>query len=369
MENYYADERVLLALEKSNEGLMDILTFIKETKFEIQDNLGFDVLWDNVSGGRQCTFIGTLLLEWFGYEGAGRKMKQSFLILLESNEIPYQEVGYQDPLLEDFPEIQEEIKKLAPMHLARKKWLLMEPKNFKEAIMCLTTKRSKEIRKYYLLLEELVQLYGAYTHKFRENQLKVQLQAKDKELEDRDRHVLLLKDLLVDDTKREKLQVIYISTSQNYAKQNRSKPGGVDKEGLLRGRLSTYNSRSAKGDEWYFYEWFLVADYRQVESRLKDVLGRFRDKKNKEMYVLHLSHMTHVVKYLCDHYNDEVDEVNSKLAEFIAGFDSHILRPLVPLLLWSKVRDGPTDHPYLNLSLYLYLHPPFNNHLHPKKPY
>jgi len=234
------------------------------------------------------------------------------------------------------------------MHLARKKWLLMEPKNFKEAIMCLTTKRSKEIRKYYLLLEELVQLYGAYTHKFRENQLKVQLQAKDKELEDRDRHVLLLKDLLVDDTKREKLQVIYISTSQNYAKQNRSKPGGVDKEGLLRGRLSTYNSRSAKGDEWYFYEWFLVADYRQVESRLKDVLGRFRDKKNKEMYVLHLSHMTHVVKYLCDHYNDEVDEVNSKLAEFIAGFDSHILRPLVPEpkplpLPTSTVQQPPTS--------------------------
>jgi hypothetical protein len=92
-------------------------------------------------------------------------------------------------------------------------------------------------------------------------------------------HVLLLKDLLIDDTKRERLQVVYISTSQNYARQNRSKPGGVEKEALLRSRLSTYNSRSAKGDEWYFYEWYFVADYRQ--SRLKDVLGRFRDKKNK----------------------------------------------------------------------------------------
>ena len=44
-------------------------------------------------------------------------------------------------------------------------------KNFKEAIMSLTTKRSKEIRKYYLLLEELVQLYGAYTHQFKDRQL------------------------------------------------------------------------------------------------------------------------------------------------------------------------------------------------------
>jgi hypothetical protein len=52
MENYYNDKRVLLALEKSGEELMDILTFIKEINFEIQDNLGFDVLWDSL-GGRQ----------------------------------------------------------------------------------------------------------------------------------------------------------------------------------------------------------------------------------------------------------------------------------------------------------------------------
>ena len=291
MENYYDDERVLSALEKSVE-LMDILTFVREVEFEIQDNLGFDVLWDSMSGGRRCTNVGTSLLEWFGYDGIERKKKQSFVTILDSNEIPYQEVGYQDPLLEDFPEIQEEIGQMRPIDKPRKKWLLMEPDNFKEAIMCLTTKRSKEIRKYYLLLEKLVQLYGAYTHKFRETQLKVQLEAKDKELEDRNRHVLLLKDLLIDDTKRVKTQVVYISTSENYAMQNRSKPGGVDRLELLRSRLSTYNSRSAKGDEWFFFEWFMVADYHQVESRLKDVLSRFRDKKNKEMYVLHLSHTT-----------------------------------------------------------------------------
>ena len=40
MENYYLDDRVLLALEKSSE-LMDILTFVKEVEFEIKDNLGF----------------------------------------------------------------------------------------------------------------------------------------------------------------------------------------------------------------------------------------------------------------------------------------------------------------------------------------
>ena len=68
MENYYADERILLALEKSPEELMDILTFIREVNFEIRDNLGFDVLWDSMSG-KQFTNVGELLLKWMGYEG------------------------------------------------------------------------------------------------------------------------------------------------------------------------------------------------------------------------------------------------------------------------------------------------------------
>jgi MSV199 domain len=124
------------------------------------------------------------------------------------------------------------------MNRSTKRWLIMEPDSFKEAIMCLTTKRSKEIRKYYLQLEKLVQLYGAYTHQFKENQLKVTS--------------FLLKDLLVDDQKREKTQVVYIATSRNYAMQNRFKPGGVESIEKLTSRFSTYNSRSAAGDEWYY---------------------------------------------------------------------------------------------------------------------
>jgi len=172
MENYYNNNRVLLALEKSSEELMDILTFIKEVNFEIKDNIGFDVLWDSLNGQR-CIYIYASLFEWLGYEGVGKLQKQAFINLLDRNNIEYMEIGYQDPLIEQFPKIQEEVDRMRPVDKPRKRWLLMEPDNFKEAIMCLTTKRSKEIRKYYLQLEKLVQLYGAYTHKFKESQLKV----------------------------------------------------------------------------------------------------------------------------------------------------------------------------------------------------
>ena len=37
-----------------------------------------------------------------------------------------------------------------------------------------------------------------------------------------------------------------------------------------------------------------------------------------------------MVKYLCEHYNEEVDEVNAKLTEFISNLHPHHLRPIVP---------------------------------------
>jgi hypothetical protein len=319
MENYYTDDRVLLALEKSSE-LMDILTFIKEVNFEIKDNLGFDVLWDSMTKSRYIN-IDTSLLSWLGYDML--KQKQAFMKLLDTNDIAYQEIDYKNPLVEQFQEILQDISDMRSIDRPRKLWLIMEAKDFKEAVMCLATKRSKEIRKYYLLLEELVQLYGAYTTQFKNKQLKDQIQ-------DKNDHILLLKDLLVDDQKREKTQVVYIATSRNYAKQNRFKPGGVESIEKLPSRFSTYNSRSAAGDEWYYSDTFLVADYRQIESRLKDLLGRFRDKKSKEIYTLHYTNIKYIVGYLCNHYNDEVDDVNSKLTDFISNLDAHHLRPYIP---------------------------------------
>jgi len=335
----------MVNIDLNQETMVDIFTFIKNKNVNIDVNSSwFQELWYPLSKKRGI-LGSTPLFEWMGYEGEYKLQKQRFKKLLDNNNIPYEEIDHKDQRFLEHPSMKRElVKRINEGNLVQKRWIVMDVRNFKKAVMRLNTKNSEMIRDYYLNLEEACFEYAEYQATWLKNKAEKELsknrsllaikdnelKAKDKELEDRNKHVLLLKDLLVDDTKREKLQVVYISTSRNYAMQNRSKPGGVDREGLLRSRLSTYNSRSAVGDESFFYEWFFVADYKQVESRLKDVLGRFRDKKNKEMYVLHLSHMVYVVKYICEHYNDEVDEVNSKLAEFIAGFDSHHLRPWVP---------------------------------------
>ena len=126
--------------------------------------------------------------------------------------------------------------------------------------------------------------------------------------------------LAVSNCKLEQTQVIYIATSDNYARQNRFKVGGVQSKKHLKSRLATYNGRSAEGDMFYYTNVWLVIEYRQIEERLKCLLGRFRDKKHKEMYVMYHPDISYVVTYLVEHLSDEVDEVNAKLTDFVINY-------------------------------------------------
>lgn len=57
------------------------------------------------------------LLEWLGYTGSEKLQKQAFTSLLDRNKINYKTIGYQDLLVEEFPEVQEEINKMRPVVL------------------------------------------------------------------------------------------------------------------------------------------------------------------------------------------------------------------------------------------------------------
>ena len=201
--------------------------------------------------------------------------------------------------------------------------------------------------KYYLLLEKIHKLYTDYENKLLNIQLEqkdqqliktyhqleqkdVQLEQKDHQLEQKDALVLRLNEMLIDSTSIPKTQVVYIATSPNYAQQNRFKVGGVESEDKLISRLSTYNGRSATGDLFYFSDWFLVHNYREVENRLKDLLGRFRDNKSKEIYVLHYTKLKYILQYLVDNYNEETDLVNKHLLDFISSLDSNVVESYVP---------------------------------------
>ena len=187
----------------------------------------------------------------------------------------------------------------------------------------------ENMRRYF---EEQLRMKELECEQYQQERNRYQQDLQDKEyyIQETKRHNLLLNELMINNSKIEPTQVVYIATSQSYANQNRFKVGGVESVSKLQSRLTTYNSRSAAGDDFYFSDVFLVADYRQIETRLKSLMLRFRDRASKEIYVLHYSNIQYIVKYFCDHYNEELDYVNDHLLQFIDNLNRYTLRPVVP---------------------------------------
>lgn len=186
-----------------------------------------------------------------------------------------------------------------------------------------------DIESMRIYFEEQMRMKDEQYQQERE-QYQQDLHDKEFRIEENERHILLLNELMINSTKIEPTQVVYIATSHSYANQNRFKVGGVESVNKLQSRMSTYNSRSAAGDDFYYSDIFLVADYRQIETRLKSLMLRFRDRASKEIYVLHYSNIQYIVRYFCDHYNEELDYVNDHLFQFIENLNHYTLRPVVP---------------------------------------
>lgn len=170
-ENGSNNPKINKALNKSL-TLLDIMKFIEITKFKLNMTM-FDYFWQVVVGNVTGTLIGTRVLEWFGYEGEYKKQKQNFKKMLQNNGINYHEFTQDDEEIEFYP-IDEELQ-LIPSNVTNTKFLIMEPRDLKMAIMQLKTKNGHIIRDYYIDLEELLKLYVEYTLYFnhREAQRKI----------------------------------------------------------------------------------------------------------------------------------------------------------------------------------------------------
>jgi len=165
------DPRIKKALERSA-SLLDILKFIKVVKFKLNMTM-FDYFWQVMVGNTRVHLV-SRVLEWFGYEGELKEQRKNFIRMLKRNDIAFNELTQQDPEIEQFPTIQEELQ-LIPSNVTNSKFLIMEPDDLKMAIMQLKTKNGHTIRQYYIDLEELLKLYVEYTLYFnhRESQRKI----------------------------------------------------------------------------------------------------------------------------------------------------------------------------------------------------
>ena len=103
-----------------------------------------------------------------------------------------------------------------------KKYITVSPDCFKELCMHVGTKKSKEIKKYYIELEKVFKFYLEYQNEYQ----KLQLENKNNELKNKEKELLNAKDKVMDmarDFKHKELEFddfIYIATNEYYHKQN-----------------------------------------------------------------------------------------------------------------------------------------------------
>jgi len=80
-----------------------------------------------------------------GYEGTNKTQKQKFTDYLKRQAIPFKELSSSDERVRLFPSMLKEIKEITTNNIERVKFLLMNSRDFKKAIMKLSTKKGNDI--------------------------------------------------------------------------------------------------------------------------------------------------------------------------------------------------------------------------------
>ena len=125
----------------------------------------------------------TEILQFIGYDSTDdKKNKHNFIQFLKRQAIPYEELSHTDERCKLYDDIVAEQRNMKPNSLKKQKWLVMNSRDFKRAIMGLRTKQADAIKDYYFNLEELVQLYCKYDNMF-------ELRKRDEAIGERDNKI------------------------------------------------------------------------------------------------------------------------------------------------------------------------------------
>ncbi|CCV02465.1 hypothetical protein IIV31_093L [Armadillidium vulgare iridescent virus] len=162
-------------------SLLTIEQFIEEVNFQ-KDSVMNDYFWQ-VMVTKHSIHVDALLLRYLGYEGEFRIQQHNFKRFLKGNNIDIVELSSHDLSIENFPTIKNEMKNMRKNVIANRKWIIIDPREFKKVIMKLSTKNGDRIREYYINLEELFKMYYEYTLYFKDLESKRQISLLEKKLE------------------------------------------------------------------------------------------------------------------------------------------------------------------------------------------
>ncbi|CCU55453.1 N1R/p28-like protein [Adoxophyes honmai entomopoxvirus 'L'] len=306
---------------------MDIFAFIKHNGYDISERW-FSDIWYPLFEEKDILITNDILTFIYYFpEGASpppemfKGFKKNLIDSLNNYNIKFAEIDYKNEYAYNNIKLQNEIKSVSPNNILRKKWIILTVDNFKLLIMRLNTKSANRIREYYLMIESLLYKYINYT-----NNIKIKELSKLKEENlNLQRFNMNMKNFIDNVKDKNKNGFIYIATSTRYASINNFKIGKTDN---LLTRLSNFNSSRNDQDLFYICYYDKVYDMAKTEKLIHDLLNDFRDKKGKEIFILHYIPLIEIVKLVIKNINEPYDYINNLIKNRLS--EIYNLRPVIP---------------------------------------
>ena len=184
---------------------------------------------------------------------------------------------------------------------SNKKYYIITGDFFKRISMICKTTKGNQIRKYYIKIEKLVQLYTKYIYEINKQQQNIKINNLKNKLNCYQKELTYLKKL------ESKQEYIYIISSKIYAEQGLYKIGRTKN---IKGRLSTLNTSHTIKDRMIIIKKFKVYDSKIAEVRIKYILNKIRDHKNREFYRAIYCYLEKIVDLICKNLDEECKEIN-----------------------------------------------------------
>ena len=294
---------------------LTIQEFISTSNINVEQ-LYIDKFWSNISEDKWI-YVGADMLKWIGYGSLNIfEDKRHYIELLQRNFIETN-----DYKLLKASEIKEFYLGVDPQIEIdsgnRTKHIITSPSCFKKSLMMMNTERAKQIRNYYLQLEQVYQKYDRYQLQYQLETQTKQLQLKDKQLTEALGKINSYQTMVIKKASFKCNQYVYVATNRTYAKQNMFKIGMTESPEK---RLCGYQTGRVSDDKFAYVFIMKCVNGKALEQLIFTRLEPFRYDKHKEVFQIHFEILKDILSIFEKFETESVHSINQLLSDYYSKY-------------------------------------------------
>ena len=311
-------------LIKSNNKLLTIKELLNQVNYNL-DNIYIDRFWYNIKDDKWLYLDNELIL-WLEYKEIRRGKEQIIKLLKKYNKEneDYKILNNDEFDINEFYAGQEAVRNYGEDNrgLHNKQYITMSPDCFKELCMHVGTKKSKEIKKYYIELEKVFKFYLEYQNEYQ----KLQLENKNNELENNKKELEEVKEKFVDLSHKifqykelKENTYLYVATNKTLSLQNNYKVGVTKNLNL---RIINFNNSHNINDKFYYVYTKKIHNAYIVEYMIKHILKEFKNSDKNEIYILDYKYLEKLLDNIINNYNNTIFYYNILMKDYYLNLET-----------------------------------------------